>query len=196
MKEDARELIIQVSAQLFGRFGYKKTTMEDIAQALRMGKSSLYYYFKSKEEVFQAVVEMEASQLKAAVLVAINKESDPQEKLRQYVMVRMQKFKETVNLYEAVRSDYLMHLPFIEKVRVKYDLEEVSIIQGILKDGQQKAVFRIDDIQLGAVAIAIAMKGLEIPLLINDLENNLQLRLDKLLEILFHGIVKPTKGLE
>jgi len=89
-----------------------------------------------------------------------------------------------------------MHLPFIEKVRVKYDLEEVSIIQGILKDGQQKAVFRIDDIQLGAVAIAIAMKGLEIPLLINDLENNLQLRLDKLLEILFHGIVKPTKGLE
>lgn len=196
MKEDARELIIQVSAQLFGRFGYKKTTMEDIAQALRMGKSSLYYYFKSKEEVFQAVVEMEASQLKAAVLVAINKESDPQEKLRQYVMVRMQKFKETVNLYEAVRSDYLMHLPFIEKVRVKYDLEEVSIIQGILKDGQQKAVFRIDDIQLGAVAIAIAMKGLEIPLLINDLENNLQLRLDKLLEILFHGIVKPPKGLE
>jgi AcrR family transcriptional regulator len=196
MKEDARELIIQVSAQLFGRFGYKKTTMEDIAQALRMGKSSLYYYFKSKEEVFQAVVEMEASQLKAAVLVAINKESDPQEKLRQYVMVRMQKFKETVNLYEAVRSDYLMHLPFIEKVRVKYDLAEVSIIQGILKDGQQKAVFRIDDIQLGAVAIAIAMKGLEIPLLINDLENNLQLRLDKLLEILFHGIVKPTKGLE
>ncbi|MGE4542028.1 MAG: TetR/AcrR family transcriptional regulator [Bacteroidales bacterium] len=196
MKEDARELIIQVSAQLFGRFGYKKTTMEDIAQALRMGKSSLYYYFKSKEEVFQAVVEMEASQLKAAVLVAINKESDPQAKLRQYVMVRMQKFKETVNLYEAVRSDYLMHLPFIEKVRVKYDLEEVSIIQGILKDGQQKAVFRIDDIQLGAVAIAIAMKGLEIPLLINDLENNLQLRLDKLLEILFHGIVKPPKGLE
>ncbi|MBU1370459.1 MAG: TetR/AcrR family transcriptional regulator [Bacteroidetes bacterium] len=171
MKEDPHDLIIQVSAQLFGRFGYKKTTMDDIAQALRMGKSSLYYYFKSKEEVFQAVVEMEASQLKAAVLVAINKESDPQEKLRQYVMVRMQKFKETVNLYEAVRSDYLMHLPFIEKVRVKYDLEEVSIIQGILKDGQQKAVFRIDDIQLGAVAIAIAMKGLEIPLLINDLEN-------------------------
>lgn len=196
MKEDPHDLIIQVSAQLFGRFGYKKTTMEDIAQALRMGKSSLYYYFKSKEEVFQAVVEMEASQLKAAVLVAINKESDPQEKLRQYVMVRMQKFKETVNLYEAVRSDYLMHLPFIEKVRVKYDLEEVSIIQGILKDGQQKAVFRIDDIQLGAVAIAIAMKGLEIPLLINDLENNLQLRLDKLLEILFHGIVKPPEGLE
>ncbi|MBU2558238.1 MAG: TetR/AcrR family transcriptional regulator [Bacteroidetes bacterium] len=196
MKEDPHDLIIQVSAQLFGRFGYKKTTMDDIAQALRMGKSSLYYYFKSKEEVFQAVVEMEASQLKAAVLVAINKESDPQEKLRQYVMVRMQKFKETVNLYEAVRSDYLMHLPFIEKVRVKYDLEEVSIIQGILKDGQQKAVFRIDDIQLGAVAIAIAMKGLEIPLLINDLENNLQLRLDKLLEILFHGIVKPPKGLE
>ncbi|MDA3942015.1 MAG: helix-turn-helix domain containing protein [Bacteroidetes bacterium] len=196
MKEDPHDLIIQVSAQLFGRFGYKKTTMEDIAQALRMGKSSLYYYFKSKEEVFQAVVEMEASQLKAAVLVAINKESDPQEKLRQYVMVRMQKFKETVNLYEAVRSDYLMHLPFIEKVRVKYDLEEVSIIQGILKDGQQKAVFRIDDIQLGAVAIAIAMKGLEIPLLINDLENNLQLRLDKLLEILFHGIVKPPEALE
>lgn len=190
MKEDARELIIQVAGELFGRFGYKKTTMDDIAQALRMGKSSLYYYFKSKEEVFQAVVEKEASQLKAAVLVAINSVSSPMEKLRQYVIVRMHKFKESINLYEAVRSDYLVHLPFIEKVRVKYDLEEVSIIESILKDGQQKNIFRIDEIQLGAVAIAIAMKGLEIPLLINDAENNLEVRLDKLLEILFHGIVK------
>ncbi len=79
-----------------------------------------------------------------------------------------------------MRSDYLVHLPFIEKVRVKYDLEEVSIIESILKDGQQKNIFRIDEIQLGAVAIAIAMKGLEIPLLINDAENNLEVRLDKI----------------
>lgn len=193
MKEDARELIIQVAAELFARFGYKKTTMDDIAQAVRMGKSSLYYYFKSKEDVFQAVVEKEAAQLKAAVLVAMNSVDNPMEKLRQYVIVRMQKFKETVNLYEAVRSDYLVHLPFIEKVRVKYDLEEVSVIESILKDGQQKNIFRIDEIQLGAVAIAIAMKGLEIPLLINDAENNLEVRLDKLLEILFHGIVKPQQ---
>lgn len=193
MKEDPRELIIQVAGELFARFGYKKTTMDEIAQALRMGKSSLYYYFKSKEEVFQAVVEKEAAQLKAAILVAVNSVTDPMEKLRQYVIVRMHKFKETVNLYEAVRNDYLVHLPFIEKVRIKYDLEEVASIESILKDGQQKNIFRIEDIQLGAVAITIAMKGLEIPLLINDAENNLGLRLDKLLEILFHGIVKQQQ---
>ncbi len=58
-----RTAILDASRDLFARFGYKKTTMEDIAMALRKGKSSLYYYFKNKEEIFQAVIELESELL-------------------------------------------------------------------------------------------------------------------------------------
>ncbi|MFW6389223.1 MAG: TetR/AcrR family transcriptional regulator, partial [Marinilabiliaceae bacterium] len=55
-QDTVRIAILKSARELFAKFGYRKTTMEDIAQALRKGKSSLYYYFKNKEEIFQAVI--------------------------------------------------------------------------------------------------------------------------------------------
>ena len=55
-KDTVREEILTVAQDIFSRYGYKKTTLDDIAQAIRKGKSSLYYYFSSKEDLFQAVI--------------------------------------------------------------------------------------------------------------------------------------------
>ena len=58
-----KEIIIAAATTLFSRFGLDKTTMEDIAKAAKKGKSSLYYYFKSKEQVFAEVIRKEISGL-------------------------------------------------------------------------------------------------------------------------------------
>ena len=60
VKEEVRTHIVGVARKIFTRYGFRKTTMEEIAAASRKGKSSIYYYFKSKEEIFRAVVEREA----------------------------------------------------------------------------------------------------------------------------------------
>ena len=57
-KEEYRKKIIVVSGQIFSRYGFKKTTMEDVARASGKGKSSIYYYFKSKEDIFKNVLEI------------------------------------------------------------------------------------------------------------------------------------------
>src|SRR3990167_868032 len=49
--EIRRETILQAEARCFNRKGYHGTTIEDIAQELRVSKAALYYYVKSKEEV-------------------------------------------------------------------------------------------------------------------------------------------------
>ena len=54
--DDMRNTIINSASDVFEKFGFKKTTVDDIAQALRKGKSSIYYYFKSKEEDRKSVV--------------------------------------------------------------------------------------------------------------------------------------------
>jgi len=51
-----REEILEEAQKLFRQFGLKKTTMEDIAKAMGKGKSTLYYYFCSKEDIFDAVI--------------------------------------------------------------------------------------------------------------------------------------------
>ena len=51
-----REMLVDVARQLFARMGVDNTTMNDIAQASKKGRRTLYTYFKSKNEIYLAVV--------------------------------------------------------------------------------------------------------------------------------------------
>ncbi len=55
--------ILSTAKMLFAQHGLKKTTMEDIANAMGKGKSTLYYYFPGKTEIFEAVVDEEMKNL-------------------------------------------------------------------------------------------------------------------------------------
>lgn len=163
--------------------------MDDIAYAVRKGKSSIYYYFKSKEEVYEAVVAYEISILREVLYNLLNKETEPQEKLKIYIITRMKKFRELVNAYNALSDEYLEQLSFIEKIRRKYDEEEIMMVKGILEDGINKKVFVIDDLNMSSIAIVTAMKGMEYPLVIKNPEISLEKTIISLLNLLFYGIM-------
>ena len=55
--EDKKYQILQASLEVFGSYGYKKTSMQDIADALGISRPALYQYYKNKEAVFLALVE-------------------------------------------------------------------------------------------------------------------------------------------
>jgi AcrR family transcriptional regulator len=192
MKEndEIRNHIVLAAGTIFSHFGFKKATMEEIAAATRKGKSSIYYYFRSKEEIFQAVVEKEAEELKGELMEEIAKYDDPMEQLRGYILVRMRKLKKVTNFYDALKSDYLSHLEFIDKIRRRFDEDEIQIVTHILKTGIDNGKFAIESPELSAVAIVTAMKGLEIPLFIQKSQGNLETRLDSLIKFLFYGLVK------
>ena len=188
--DETRNHIVQVAAKLFGHFGFKKATMEEIAAATRKGKSSIYYYFRSKEEIFEAVVEKEANELKGELREEIARYNDPIEQLRAYILLRMRKLRKVVNFYDALKSDYLTHLDFIESIRRRFDEEEIQVVKEILQNGADNGKFDIESPELAAVAIVTAMKGLEIPLLIQKSQGNLESRLDNLINFLFYGLIK------
>ncbi len=190
-KKKINDEIIELAADLFKKFGFKKTTIDDIALAAHKGKSSLYYYFKNKEDIFKAVVDKEAATLEKELTAIIEQSGlSPQEKLKQYVMHRMTRLKELANYYEALKNEYLSHYEFIEEIRSQHDRTEIKLIRQILDEGLQKGVFDIKDTHTAAFAISIAMKGLEIPMFLkNELEHSEE-KINFLLEILFKGIEK------
>jgi len=59
-KDEVREHLVQTARMVFARYGYKKTALDDIAREARKGKSTIYYYFKSKDDIFKAVIDAEA----------------------------------------------------------------------------------------------------------------------------------------
>ena len=189
IKDDVSEIILNSAKTIFARYGFKKTTMDEIAQAARKGKSSIYHYFKSKEDIFKAIVEKEADELSAAIAKAINAETTSEKKIRAYVLARMKGINNLTNLYSALKDEYLEHYSFIENVRVKYDTEEVNTIKGILKTGVEDGEFKIEDINLTAFALVTALKGLEYPLFIKNNNAKTEKRFEGLLNVLFYGII-------
>ena len=188
-KEEYRKKIIVVSGQIFSRYGFKKTTMDEIAQALKMGKSSIYYYFKSKEDIFEAVVLYEANMLRNELTKSIKSVDSPIEKMRNYVFVRMKAFEKLSNFYNAIFDKNLDHFDFIEKIRSRYDREELAILRLILYHGARKKVFNVKESEYTALAVQTTLKGLEVPLFWTKKDVNVEARLKAILDVLFNGIL-------
>ncbi|MHA1521738.1 MAG: TetR/AcrR family transcriptional regulator [Promethearchaeota archaeon] len=56
MKKEKRKLILSAAEQCFAKYGYKKTTMEDISRIVGLSKAAMYYYFKNKGEIYIILV--------------------------------------------------------------------------------------------------------------------------------------------
>ncbi len=190
MKEDRKEGIIETARDLFARFGFKKTTVDDIAGTLHMGKSTIYYYFETKEDIFKAVIERESKFLAMKIKKAVDKVTSPVEKLRVFILTRMQCLKQLANFYSVLKDEYLEHYPFIEKVRKKDFEEEIETIKTFLKEGVEKGIFAIKNPRLTSFAIVTALKGLEYPLTIETKTADIKRNVNILLETLFNGVKK------
>jgi AcrR family transcriptional regulator len=137
--------------------------MDEIAKALKMGKSSIYYYFESKEEIFEAVVLWEANILRNELTTAIKSVESPIDKMKNYVFVRMKSFEKLANYYNAIFDKNLDHFDFIEHIRAKYDREELAILRLILYDGARKKVFNIQNSEYTALRSRLRLKGWKFP---------------------------------
>lgn len=186
-----RSAIIEAARELFAKFGYKKTTMEDIAQALRKGKSSLYYYFTNKEEIFQAVIELEEGILFNKLQEIVNSDYSPKDKLREYVVTRMETISSLENYLKALKEEMMGGYEFLEKLKRKAEEDEAKMLTYILEEGTNDNTFQVKNIPMAAVAIAIALRGLEVPLFRSS--QNLEefsVQIENILSILFFGIIK------
>ncbi|HEX2968009.1 MAG TPA: TetR/AcrR family transcriptional regulator [Bacteroidales bacterium] len=189
-KEEFRKKIIETAGHIFSRYGFRKTSMDEIAAALKMGKSSIYYYFDSKEAIFEAVVLTEANMLRNALTSAIKSVDSPLDKMKNYVFVRMKTFQKLANYYNAIFDKNLDHFEFIETVRAKYDREELAILRLIIYDGARKRIFNVRNSEYIAMAIQTTLKGVEVPLFWRRKEEDIESRLNTILDVIFYGIIR------
>ncbi|MDO9580529.1 MAG: helix-turn-helix domain-containing protein [Bacteroidales bacterium] len=89
--DETKDIIVSVANKLFSRFGFQKTSMDEIAKTARKAKGSLYYHFASKEELFKEVVSREMSVLKNQLSVIVhNTELNAGDKIKNYLILRME----------------------------------------------------------------------------------------------------------
>jgi AcrR family transcriptional regulator len=189
-KDEVREGLVQAARQVFARYGYKKTVLDDISREARKGKSTIYYYFKSKDEIFKAVIDAESEIRTKAINEQVRLIDDPQQKLKTYIYVRMKTLKMVVNYYEAIKNDLLDNLYFVNNFRNDHFEAEINQVRNMLIEGIEKGTFTIQNPELTAKTIVTALHGFEVPLILKNLsDEELQKAIDEMLNILFYGIV-------
>jgi AcrR family transcriptional regulator len=182
--------IIDTAGKIFNTLGFRKTTMDDIARAIKKRKSSIYYYFNSKEEIFQSVVLQEAKVFRRTIINSITKEQNPTEKLKAYVVTRMNIIDKLGNFNKALLDKRLMHLEFVIRLKNLYDKEEIRLFKNILIEGVESGFFKIHDIDLAAIAFVTAMRGMENTFLQNRDDPQIDKKIEGVIHIILYGIVK------
>ncbi|BAV04990.1 transcriptional regulator, TetR family [Filimonas lacunae] len=141
IKEDLmQQQILQAAQQLFQKHGYQKVTMDDVAKAIGKGRSSLYYYYKNKDEVFDAVMDAEISDIMAELARAVEQATTVEQKLRTYGVTKTKISRKKKSFFDALETG--MHpdeMPQYAQKKVaiqkKIRKEEAALLSKVLKQG-------------------------------------------------------------
>ena len=139
VKEDIfKEDIIREAQKLFQLYGLKKTTMEDIAKALGKGKSTLYYYYQSKEQIFEEVLQRELQEVFRQTQFAVESVESAGEKLKVFAVTRIKVLSNMLNLYRLVCGEFVEQIPCGRVLFNEYSQLEINLIKSILLYGIEK----------------------------------------------------------
>ncbi len=158
-----RQKLVDVARQLFAKNGMERTTMNDIAIASGKGRRTLYTYFKSKEEVYNAVIESELERLSDMLDEVASKKIRPQEKIIELIYTHLNMIKETVVRNGNLRAEFFRNIWLVEKMRKNFDEDEIELFRKVYADGKADGEFDIDNIDLVADITHYCIKGLEVP---------------------------------
>lgn len=178
MKTDdsVRESILRAAEKLFQRWGIRKTTMEDIAREAGKGKSTLYYYFKSREEVLVAVASIQIVRIMAAAREEIENKATAKEKLMAYAFTTLREVRRAIALYEIARGEIKADQSLIDGVMKRFIDEDRKVVESILRFGIERGEFKsigIDDIEAAVRAIRAVVRSLVMDFLFDNEDQKL-----------------------
>lgn len=159
MESEKRGQILNLAKKRFERFGYSKTTVDEIASDAGVSKRTLYQEFESKEKILQELFMFEALSVRKAILNQIKKITDPSEKLQTYLRLAKKYLDQNPFIVNVLNDESGFFAPFLKDkpLLVEEGIEEIMV--SILKEGMEKGVFRKMEEKVVGHCIFLLFKG-------------------------------------
>ncbi len=141
MAYKTRERLIEVARQLFMHKGIENTTMNDIANASEKGRRTIYTYFKSKKEIYNAVLEHESDAIVHELKQITDSNMSYDDKLRSFLTARLGQSITTGSSYSTIRSLFKLDIRRTERIRKLVFDKESALLRKILDDGVNNGIF-------------------------------------------------------
>lgn len=135
MAKEKRNQIIRAANKRFARHGINKTTLDEIARDLRIGKATIYHYFDSKEMLFIETLKWEADQFIESIKSIFSNSDQPKDsKLLEYISFKENTAQHSKILYEILLKVIQESALENEAIEIaNFLLREEEIIEQVLK---------------------------------------------------------------
>ncbi len=187
-----KELILKTAKDVFSLYGYKKTTVEDIADAMNMTKSNLYFYVKSKQDLYDQVVRIALDEWFGRVSDSLEGVEDLRERFRLLATNAYTYLNEDDKLAKIILKDtsiltYVLH----EDKYSDVNMRSCEMIVSIIDEGIEKGVFRDIDSKVTAdFFFTLYIMLLRKTFLRHDTEEGTAM-FRQALELLMYGLIIP-----
>ena len=191
-EEQTKTEIISAAQKLFQKYGIDKTTMDDIAGEVGKGKSTLYYYYTSKEEVFYAVVNKEKDEVIQSIKKTISHLKSPSEQLKTFFLSHFNELKNKINLYSVIlQGNVKKHMDLFGRIQKESLSSEVEMIKEILlkgiKNGEFKNIKEKDCEDIAIICVTV-IQGLDSSIIFFKDEAQKELRIETATDIFIKGL--------
>ncbi|MBO0592904.1 TetR/AcrR family transcriptional regulator [Cellulophaga sp. E16_2] len=154
--EFVKNQIIEASKEVFKQYGYKNAKMEHIAKASGKGRSTLYYYYKNKDDVFRAFVNDFYQAMFDSFSSKLTRKNTVEENFSIYTEERINHLKAGMEAYNNLLSDLKQDVDFISHLLINFREKEIKLIENCLKWAiEKKEITPIAEENFSFLALAI-----------------------------------------
>jgi AcrR family transcriptional regulator len=167
-ESDVKDLIVNSARMHFSRYGFHKTTMDEIAKHIHKAKGVLYYYFSSKEDLFNEVVRQELANVKAELSKITTSNVDSLTIIKRYFLTRLKLLSTAVNYHETLKADFFEKYHFVKDVRDDFAAFEHEQLTLILTNGIKEGYLEIKNVTSTVEAVLMLVSSIELPLYLQN----------------------------
>ncbi|GAB4380554.1 MAG: TetR/AcrR family transcriptional regulator [Calditrichia bacterium] len=187
---ERKQFIKETARKLFNRFGYQKTSLDDIARQCGLAKPTLYYYYPNKEAIFDEIVLEDARLIFRNVEAAIDPHLPADQKFILFAKSIYENLKLHARQIQHVPDNFIEYSPhgrpIVEKIRELFKAK----LRRILQEGLEQGLFAIDDVELTLTTIMSMTEFVRIRWILQQPETECDKIVDEMNRIFLSGLIK------
>lgn len=195
-RQDIKDLILDAADRFLNEFGYKKMTMDNLAQEVGIAKGTLYLHFSSKEQLVLAHIDRIVYRLLVNLQIIAHGDGSAAERLRKMLLARVLFRFDNVQHYTESLSDLLSDIrSSLLQRREKHFALEAQVFAHVLEEGGKDGSFDAGEIQSTTNAILLATNSL-LPYSLSASElgrrKELEKKVSKIADLILLGLIKRS----
>jgi AcrR family transcriptional regulator len=166
--ESTQTRIVDAAEERFRHYGYRKTTMSEIARDVSMSAANLYRYFENKQDIGAACVLRCFDEMESLLRAVVNNKKLPADrKLLEFTLAQLKYIYDETNNNPKINE--LTEMLILERSDLLHKKKQVtqSLVAEILAEGNQSGLFEVDDILTTSEAFVTAIVGFSVPIFMN-----------------------------